>query len=391
MIPFDDAMQTVLDRVRRLPSESVDFKDALGRVLADDVLADMDMPPFNKSAMDGYACRREDLGQELRVIETIAAGCSPSKAVAPKECSKIMTGAEVPEGADCVIMVEFTEECGEGSVKFTGDRTRTNICIKGEDISEGDTVMRSGTLILDRHVAVLATVGCVEPVVSRRPKVGILATGDELVEPHEVPGPAQIRNSNAWQLRAQILRAGSEPTTYGIASDREDVLESLIRQAAEENDVILLSGGVSAGDYDLVPQVLRKVGFDLLFEKVAIQPGMPTVFGLTDDCFCFGLPGNPVSTFVLFDLMVKPFLYSLMGHAYRPWTQPVRLASCVKRRKTTRASWIPVSITDDGTAAPVDYHGSAHSNALCEADGLICVPMGVAEIAEGTLVDVRQI
>ncbi len=391
MILFERALQTVLDVARPLPSEQVELADALGRILAEDVLSDMDMPPFNKSAMDGYACRREDLANALRVIETIPAGRAPTQRVGHNECAKIMTGAPVPEGADCVIMVEYTEPSGENGIRFSGELTRDNICMRGEDIRRGDVVMQRGTRIQDRHVALLATVGCVQPVVARQPKVGILATGDELVEPHETPGPSQIRNSNAYQLQAQVARAGAIPARYGIAADSEDMLTERVRRAAADNDVILLSGGVSAGDYDLVPHVLQVEGFDLLFEKVAAKPGMPTVFGRSPECFCFGLPGNPVSTFILFENLVKPFLFKLMGHEYRPWVVPMRLGSAVRRKKVDRASWIPVAITADGKAVPVEYHGSAHSNALCEADGLICVPVGTAEIAEGTFVDVRQI
>ncbi len=391
MIAFDEALNTVRANIVRLPSEKVEFTEALGRVLAEDVHSDMDMPPFDKSAMDGYACRRADLGGAMKVVETIAAGCAPTRPVRAGECSKIMTGAEVPKGADCVIMVEYTEECGEDMVRFTGDATRDNICRKAEDITAGDTVLRAGELITDRHIAVLATVGCIQPACSRKARVGVLATGDELVEPAEKPGPAQIRNSNAWQLRAQVLRSGAEPRTCGIVPDTEKALEEAIAAARSENDVILLSGGVSAGDFDLVPGILRKTGFDLLFEKVAIKPGMPTVFGRSGSCFCFGLPGNPVSTFVLFELLVKPFIYGLMGHHYKPWVQPMILAEPIKRKKTDRDAWMPVKAVGEGRIARVDYHGSAHINALCAADGLICLPKGTAEIAEGELIDVRQI
>jgi molybdopterin molybdotransferase len=391
MILFEEALRIVLDAAQPLPSERVDLTDALGRILAEDVVSDMDMPPFDKSAMDGYACRRGDLANALRVVETVPAGRSPTKRIGKNECSKIMTGAPVPDGADCVIMVEYTEACGLGTIRFTGKPGRDNICPKGQDIRMGDIVMHRSALILDRHIAVLASVGCSRPLVTQRAKVGILATGDELVEPDETPGPSQIRNSNAYQLRAQVLRVGAAPTQYGITRDSEDALTERIQRASAENDVILLSGGVSAGDYDLVPPVLRSSGFDLLFEKVATKPGMPTVFGRSAKCFCFGLPGNPVSTFILFENLVKPFLFKLMGHEYRPWIAPMRLGSPVRRKKTDRVSWIPVAVTTEGIATPVEYHGSAHMNALCEADGLICVPIGTAEIPEGAFVDVRQI
>jgi molybdopterin molybdotransferase len=227
--------------------------------------------------------------------------------------------------------------------------------------------------------------------VFRRARVGIVATGDELVEPACIPGPSQIRNTNACQLEAQARAVGATAGYYGIAADREHELAARIRAASADNDVILLSGGVSAGDYDLVPPVLRAEGFELLFEKVAIKPGMPTVFGTSGTCFCFGLPGNPVSTFVLFEVLVKPFLFKLMGHDYRPREVAMRLCKALRRRKADRAAWVPVAMETSGTVRAVEYHGSAHLNALTDADGLVCVPVGVSEMKEGTTVVVRQL
>lgn len=391
MIRFEEALRIVLDEARPLPAERVELADALKRILAMDVASDLDMPPFDKSKMDGYACRRADLGQTLHVLETIPAGRQPTQRIGPGQCSKIMTGAPVPEGADCVIIVECTESCGEDAIRFTGEHTQGNICIKGEDIRTGDIVMRRGTRILERHVAVLATVGCARPLVARRAKVGILATGDELVDPHRVPGLSQIRDSNTVQLHAQVLRVGAIPTCYAIARDNEAVLTERIRRAVAENDVVLLSAGVSVGDYDFGPHVLRSLGFELLFDKVAIKPGKPTVFARSPDCYCFGLPGNPVSTFVQFENLVKPFLFKLMGHDYHPFIVPLRLGSTVRQKEADRASWIPVALTSKGVVTPIEYHGSAHLTALCGAVGLICIPFGVHEIVEGTTVDVRQL
>ncbi len=389
MILFEKALKLVLESARTLPSEKVDIANSLGRILAADIKSDMDMPPFDKSAMDGYACRRADLSNNLHVVDTIAAGSSSTKTITENLCAKIMTGAPVPKGADCVIMVEHTEQCGENMIRFTGENTHNNICAKGEDFSNGDIVLKRGTRILDRHVAVLAALGAVSPEVFRRARAGVLATGDELVEPSAVPGHSQIRNSNASQLRAQMIRAGVMPSYYGIIPDMENNLGVAIRRAASENDVILLSGGVSAGDFDLVPKVLRHEGFELLFEKVAIQPGMPTVFGRSETCFCFGLPGNPVSTFVLFENLVKPFLYRMMGYDYHPCIVAMRLIATVRRKKTDRASWIPVKLISPSSIAPVEYHGSAHLSSLCNADGLICIPIGVPELKEGETIDVR--
>lgn len=400
MISFQKAYEIVMSSACRLGAEHVDIKHALNRILAEDVRSDMDMPPFDKSAMDGYACRRQDLENELTVVETIQAGQVPAKSVGKNQCAKIMTGAMVPKGADCVIMVEFTNQPTPETVRFTGTArgslpgqkdTEDNICYRGEDVKEGDIVLRKGTRITEKHIAVLASVGCVKPCVACRPKVGIIATGNELVEPAVKPGNSQIRNSNSYQLCAQVACVGGAPDYYGIAEDRGESIESMLRRATAQNDVVLVSGGVSMGEFDLVPDLLKKNRFRLFFEKIAIKPGKPTIFGLSDDVYCFGLPGNPVSTFVVFELLVKPFLYKMMGHDFEPVSIPMRLCKTISRKKTKRASWLPVVMKKGGGVTPVEYHGSAHINALCEANGLICIPVGVSEITEGATVDVRPI
>ena len=391
MILFEEALRTVLESARRLGTERVDIIHAIDRILAEDAKSDMDMPPFNKSAMDGYACRRADLANELEVVETIPAGYTPTKSIEPNQCAKIMTGASVPQGADCVVMVEFTENPTDGTVRFVGENTADNICIKGEDVKAGDVVLSKGTRIRPQHIAVLASVGCAQPVVSKRPRVGILATGDELVQPACRPGPSQIRNSNSFQLSAQVESMGAVAKNYGIAKDTDKAIDKMFKEAVEENDVVIVSGGVSMGDFDLVPGILSQNNINLLFEKVAIKPGKPTVFGVSENIYCFGLPGNPVSTFVLFELLVKPFLYKLMDYEYKPDTVKMPLAESFKRKKTERQTWIPVVITDVGMLKTIDYHGSAHINALCIANGLISIGVGVAEIEEGTVVPVRLI
>ncbi len=391
MLPFEKALKTVLDSARWLGSERVDIAGAVNRILAEDVTSDMDMPPFNKSAMDGYACRQEDLANELTIIETIQAGASPRMAIESNQCAKIMTGAAVPQGADCVIMVEFTENPTANTIRFVGEYTVDNICLKGEDIKAGKVVLQKGSRIRPQHISVLASVGCAQPVVSKRPRAAVIATGDELVQPASKPGPSQIRNSNSFQLAAQVESVGAVARNYGIAKDTDKAINEMFKKAVEENDVVIVSGGVSVGDFDLVPGIFKQNNINLLFEKVAMKPGRPTVFGVSDKVYCFGLPGNPVSTFVLFELLVKPFLYKLMGHDYTPPAIQMPLGESIRRRKTERQSWIPITITDTGTLKPVEYHGSAHINALCIADGVISIDVGVAEIEKGTIVRVRLI
>ena len=391
MHTFDDALGIVMAQARLLGSERVDLGDAQGRILAEDVVSDIDMPPFDKSAMDGYACRREDLAGDLSVLETIAAGTVPQHRVGVGECSKIMTGAIVPEGADCVVQVELTEETGPGAVRITGESTRDNICRRAEDIRHGDMILPRGAKILPAHIGMLATVGCARPLVARQPAVGVLATGDELVEPAVTPGPSQIRNSNGPQLCAQVEQAGGRATYFGIIPDTEEALDAAVKQAAATCDVILMSGGVSMGDFDLVPDVLARNGVRFLVEKVAIKPGMPTMFGFSDEVFCFGLPGNPVSTFVIFELLTRPFLLGLMGHDYRPTVLPMRLTEDVSRRKADREAWVPVEIVAPGRVRAVEYHGSGHLNAMTRAFGLIRLPRGIKGVEADATIDVRQI
>lgn len=391
MLLFEKALETVLNSARQLNAEHVEFKSALNRILAENVYSDMDIPPFNKSAMDGFACRRADLNNELTVVETIPAGYVPQKAVGPKQCSKIMTGGMVPEGADCVIMKECVETFAENAVRFVGEKTSDNICQKAEDISIGDIVLCEGTILKPQHIAVLASAGTTQPLVSKKPNVAIIATGSELVEPSAKPGPSQIRNSNSFQLAVQIESMGAVATNYGIAGDTAEEIDLTFKKAIAQSDVVVVSGGVSVGDFDFVPKVFKKNNIDLLFEKIAIKPGKPTVFGISESKYCFGLPGNPVSTFVLFEILVKPFLYKLMGHDYRPLSIQMPLNEAIINKKTKRQRWLPVAITNTGTVRAIEYHGSAHINSLCNADGLVSMNVGVAEVKKGTIVKVRLI
>jgi molybdopterin molybdotransferase len=391
MIPFEQAFDTVMDHVRRLPAERVELAAATGRVLAEPVSTDMDFPPFDKACMDGFACRREDLGQSLEVVETVAAGVVPTRSLGPGQATKIMTGAMVPEGADVVFMVEYSEEAEGDRIRFNGAESADNISPRGEDLHEGDTVLESGTLLAAQHVAVLASVGATEPLVSVRPRVGIIATGDELVEPGCLPRQGQIRNSNSHQLFAQTIRAGAVPTYYGIAADRPESIEGMLRRALPENDLVLLSGGVSMGDFDLVPEIITRCGLDIRFDQVAIKPGKPVTFAVGEAGVCFGMPGNPVSTFVIFETFVRPFLQAMMGctRGLPEWS--VRLGAPLVRRRTERMEFVPVSCSEEGEVLPIRYHGSAHFVALARADGLVAFPVGVARLDAGTVVKVRTV
>ncbi len=391
MITFEEAYKIVTGAAFRLGSEVVRLEEAAGRALVASVKSDMNMPPWDKSAVDGYACRTGDLGHELTVLETIAAGALPEKEVVAGTCARIMTGAALPAGADYVFMLEETEVLADGRVKHTGRGGRDNIARKGEDISVGAAVLRPGHYLRPQDIAVMASVGAMEVTVSRRPEVGVISTGNELVEPHLMPAAAQIRNSNASQLMVQIERAGATGRYYGIATDDEESTTTLMKKALDENDVVIISGGVSFGDFDVVPQVMRNLGLTIHFDQVAMQPGKPLTFCTGKNRALFGLPGNPVSTFVQFEVMVRHFLDLMTGVTGRAPVLQLQLAENYSRKRAERLSWIPCIITPEGQALPVEYHGSAHISSYIDAWGIITIPRGQSWIPKGEMVSVRQV
>ncbi|TFG41626.1 MAG: molybdopterin molybdotransferase MoeA [Bacteroidia bacterium] len=391
LISFEQALNIVMSTGFRTGTEAISYTEALNRILAGDVKSDMDLPPFNKSSVDGFACRKADLGNELEILETIPAGIWPSKTVGRNQCSRIMTGAPVPEGADCVIMVEETEILPLGKISFKGFFKKENISREGEDVRKGEVILKAGKMIRPQDIAVMASVGHVSVTVSKMPNVAVISSGNELVEPDKIPGISQIRNSNANQLMAQVSRAGASGKYYGIAPDDEDFTFSLVEKAISENDMVLITGGVSMGDFDFVPSVLELAGVKILFTRVAVQPGKPTTFGLHPKSVIFGLPGNPVSSFVQFELLVRPLLLKMMGCESEPLSFSMPMNEKFTRRFVDRIAFIPVKITGDGLVSPVEYHGSAHISALSEADGIISMPAGKQIIEKGEIVSVRQI
>lgn len=348
MISVEEAREAVLSEVRALEPEEVFLTEALGRVLAEDVVSDIDVAPFDNSAMDGYAVRGADVAGAseespavLKVVEEIPAGKTPSRTVGPGQASRIMTGAPMPEGADAVVMVEYTESEAAGS--GGGDSVRVfrpvaageNVRKRGEDMRAGDTVLSLGDVVDPAAVGLLAAVGREMVSVYGRPRVGIVSTGDELVEITEKPGPGRIRNTNAYSLSAQVSAAGGVPVRLGIARDTAEETRALLGRAGEF-DVMLATGGVSMGDFDVVREVLESLG-ELSFWKVAMRPGAPLTFGLIDGTPFFGLPGNPTSSMVAFELFVRPALRVMQGFVdiERPHV-PAVLEHDVKKKQGRR-------------------------------------------------------
>ena len=391
MIPFEKAFEVVMSSAFSTGTETVPFTDSLNRILAAPVISDMDMPPFNKSSVDGFAIRKSDIDSDLEIIETIPAGKYPEKSIAVNQCSRIMTGAPVPEGADCVIMVEDTEIQPSGKVKFKGTFRKENIAFRAEDIKKGDVVLEPGRIIRPQDIAVMASVGHISVKVSRKPRIGVISSGSELVEPYDKPSVSQIRNSNSFQLMAQVERAGGLGKYYGIARDDVEITLSIVEKAITENDIVLISGGVSMGDFDFVPSVLERAGVKLLFSRVAIQPGKPTIFGLHEKSVIFGLPGNPVSSFIIFELLTRPLICKMMGYQLKPLEIRLQMKEKFSRKYAERMALIPVIITDDGMVMPSEFHGSAHISALPQSDGIVALNAGINTIEKGEIVSVRQI
>ncbi|MBN1835387.1 MAG: molybdopterin molybdotransferase MoeA [Spirochaetales bacterium] len=378
--------------LERLPArgltERLPLLQCLGRALAEEVRSTVDSPPFAKAAMDGYAVAGDEDLQSYRLVETIAAGTIPRRTLQRGECAKIMTGAMLPVGAGKVIRVEYTEEV-DGAVRVVTPEPARNIIERGENLKAGEPAL-GPQMLRPQDVGILASLGVASVRVALPPQVGIVTTGSELAEPGEQLRPGAIYNSNGWQLCAQVSRVGCPYTYYGTVADEPESLEKAVARALEENDVVLLSGGVSMGDLDYVPQVVRRTGARILFHKLAIKPGKPTLFAQKKDKYLFGLPGNPVSTFVIFEVFVKTLLYRWMGLEHRPAVVRARLAETLRRRDAERVDFRPVRL-EGAAVRPLSYHGSSHLNALGAADGLIRIERGNREIKEGSELDVRLI
>lgn len=389
MILIEQA-ERILNEISVSPEiEEIHLEGALGRILAQDIVSGIDMPPFNKSGMDGYAVISEDASEKYKVVEIIPAGKVPRRKIHPGECAKIMTGGIVPEAADRVIKRELAVE-ENGYMRITGREENKNVCIAGEDIQKGETVLETGRKIRPQEVGVIASMGLNKLKVYAKPKVGIISTGSEIVSPGKEIKPSQIYDSNSYSLYAQVVQAGAELSEKRTVGDEPGRIEETIRKLSDSCDVLLISGGVSAGDFDYVPDILKELGFTLHFEKVAVKPGKPTVFGTKNDRYVFGVPGNPVSTFVVFELFIKPFLFRMMGHTYEPFMISAMLEESIQRKRTERASYIPVGYKK-GVVQAMAYHGSAHIHALTHANALLCIPKGRKGYPEGSKVYVRRI
>ncbi len=391
MITVDEALAAVLGRVRTLGAEATPLAKAVSRILRAAVVADRDLPPFNRAAMDGFAVRSADVsveGTRLNVVGEIRAGVWPDRALGSGEAMRIMTGAPVPEGADAVIQVERTAMAGAdevllGAVVAAGQ----NIVPRGSEAPRGSELLRPGLRLGPAHLAVLASVGVTEPVVSRRPRVAVIVTGDEVVDPGSRPGAAQIRNANGPALAAAIREVGGVPTDAGVVADEPAKTRAAIERALSEgHDALILSGGVSAGDFDFVESTLGEIGVTLHVTAVRVKPGAPFVFATHGDTLIFGLPGNPVSAQVTFELFARPALLKMQGAAAFLRPKVAATLDSPLTNRSGRRNYLPVVATaSEGSlrAAPVRTQGSGDTLAHAMANALAVLEPEQTTMAAG--------
>ena len=395
MKSVEEAANIVLEYVATLPTRKVDIGNGLGFCLATDVRSDLDMPPFDKSAMDGYAVIASDTDNapvELEVVENIAAGYMPTKRLTSGQASKIMTGAAVPDGADAVVMVEETHALDGGRRMRAHKRVEKgkNVSRRGEDIKEGQVVLTKGTELRPQEVGILAAIGQKEALVFSAPSIGIISTGSELVEVTSKPMAGQIRDSNTYSILSQAKQLHTEVESLGmVPDDKKDITERI--NLGLNKDILILSGGVSMGEYDLVEDVLTELGVEIYFKKVALRPGKPTVFGKKGSTVVFALPGNPVATLVTFILFVAPAIRKMMGFR-DPRTSPIKATIETELfKKKRRREYQPALLSPSGghwVVSPVEWHGSGDLFSTSKANCLLIVPETVERFAIGQQVEV---
>ncbi len=416
MLTVAEALDLVRQHSTALPAATVATHDALGLTLAENIVSDIDSPPWDKSMMDGYAIRTADLpggAGELTLLEEIVAGAMPTKPLSPGSCSRIMTGAPIPAGADAVVMIEQTEVASPTQIRINDPRLRLgqNILRRGASLRRGETVLAQGRLIRPIEIGLLAEVGRTSVLAVPQPRVAILSTGNELVPPAAIPSGSQIRNSNGPMLAAAVRRAGAEPIELGICRDEATALREKITIGLQA-DILVLSGGVSAGVLDLVPKVLAELGAEKVFHKVQLKPGKPIWFGVLRRTGCqpvrpeigrasspsyhlaFGLPGNPVSSCVCFELFVRLAIARLSGReaVSTSRTRSAQLTAEFTHRGD-RPTYFPALLQfGDGSnrdsVTPLRWAGSADLRGFAAANALIAFPAGDRVFAVGEMVEV---
>lgn len=385
MIPVADAIQIVLQQTSLLGTESVPIGEVLGRILGEDVVADSDLPPFDRAQMDGYAVRAADVETtptRLRIVGESAAGAGWHHEMKAGEAVRIMTGAPVPQGADSVQQVELTREAnGAGTVEILESvQPGRSIVRQAAEITSGETVLRAGEEINAQAIATLASFGYATVKVGRQPRVAVMATGSELVDVGRTPARDQIRDSNNYTIEAYAKLAGATVERVPLAGDDTELLKKQMAAALESCDLLITSGGVSMGVYDFTKTAFRELGAQIFFERVALKPGKPTVFGKVGDKLIFGLPGNPVSVAVTFNLFARIALRAMQGATEKTLPEVTTVLERNVKAAPDRDSYLPAVLRtdEDGRllAEPLKWGGSSDFVSFARANGLIIVPAG---------------
>lgn len=397
MIEYQDAVNEIISRTPLLPSEKIPLTKASGRTLARDVKASENIPPFNRAAMDGYAVRSSDTVSAssnqpvvLKVIEDLPAGKKTRQKIRPAEAIRIMTGAPLPGGADAVVMVEFTERTNNKVMVKVAVKPGENVARAGEDVKKGELALEKGRLLQAAEIGLLAALGYSSVPVTRKPEVAIISTGDEIVKPDQRRGPGQIRDANGYSLYHLALEAGAEAFYLGIARDSGPSLKNKLR-LADSADIVVLSGGVSIGDYDLVKDGLIANGVTPVFWKARIKPGKPVFFGLKKKQLVFGLPGNPASAMVTFNLFARPAIDTMLGRKNPGLHLSAALLDKKIKVEKGRTQFIRGTVTSWGPelkVIPCSNQKSGTLNSMVQSQVLIVLPPDIQEIEAGSPVDI---
>jgi molybdopterin molybdotransferase len=388
-LSIDEARAAVLAAVRPLPAEDVAVQDALGRVLAEDVVANGDVPAFANSAMDGFAVRSGPAGRTLRVVGEARAGAPAAVAVDEGEAIRISTGGAMPAGADAVLQIERVSVNGESVTLDDDVEPGRNVRPSGDDLRAGDTILRAGTRLGAAELGLAVACGRATVFCARVPQVVVLATGDELVAPGAPLAPGQLHETNGLTLAALVTQSGAHVAATAVVRDTEAQTRDAIAGALERADVIVLSGGVSVGPHDHVKPALEALGVHEVFWRVALRPGRPTWFGTHGETLVFGLPGNPVSAMVTFLLFARPALAALQGAPYEPERDAARLAVALPRHPD-RDECVRVTLRG-GVATPTGPQGSHQLRSMLSADAFAIVPAGTGELDAGAEVVVERL
>ncbi len=395
MIPVNDAIQIVLQQTSSLGSEAVPLSQVLNRILAEDIIADTDLPPFNRAQMDGYAVRAADVATvpaHLKIVGESAAGAGWHYEMKAGEAVRIMTGAPVPAGADAVQQVELTKEVDSQVEILQTVETGRSIVPRASEIKSGETVLRAGERINAAMIATLASFGYAEVKVARRPRVAVMATGSELVDVDQKPARDQIRDSNNYTIEAYASEANAIVERLPLAGDDTEELKRNIRAAVERSDVLITSGGVSMGVYDFTKAALKELGAEIFFERVALRPGKPTVFARLGNCLVFGLPGNPVSVAVTFNLFARASLLAMQGARMTTLPEAHAILARDVKGSIDRESYLPAVLRTDANgslfAEPLKWGGSSDFVAFAKASVLVNIASGAGKTPAGSVVRV---